>query len=85
MAGDINKIWGYVLAMFAGYSGGWYVYGQDKIIGFGPNDMPIRPASSPDFVLGAILFSKARVMIGLGGANLLNKAGHEEWGTGIKR
>ena len=74
--GDISKNLGYVLAMLPDILVGMFT-GRTKSLDFGDNVLPIASIVAGIFIKNPIL---KMMMIGLGGANLLNKAGHEALG-----
>jgi hypothetical protein len=71
--GDITKNMGYVLAMLPDVLVGIFT-GKTKSLGLRDNIMPIASILLGMFVKNPIL---KWTLIGMGGANLLNKAGHE--------
>ena len=71
--GDVGKNLGYVLAMLPDLLIGMFT-GQTKRLNISDNLMPIAAIFGGMFVKNPIL---KMLLIGLGGANLLNKAGHE--------
>lgn len=75
--GDISKNLGYVFAMLPDILVGMFT-GRTKSLDFGDNLLPIASVVAGIFVKNPLL---KMLMIGLGGANLINKAGHEalEW------
>ena len=75
--GDIGKNLGYVFAMLPDILVGMFT-GRTKSLDLGDNVLPIACVAAGIFVKNPIL---KMMMIGLGGANLMNKAGHEvlEW------
>ena len=74
---DIGKNLGYVFAMLPDILVGMFT-GRTKSLDLGDNVLPIASIVAGIFVKNPIL---KMMMIGLGGANLMNKAGHEalEW------
>lgn len=74
--GDISKNLGYVLAMLPDILVGMFT-GRTKSLDLGDNVLPIAGIVAGIFIKNPIL---KMMMIGLGGANLLNKAGHEALG-----
>ena len=74
--GDISKNLGYVLAMLPDILVGMFT-GRTKSLDLGDNVLPIASIIAGIFIKNPIL---KMMMIGLGGANLLNKAGHEALG-----
>lgn len=74
--GDISKNLGYVLAMLPDILVGMFT-GRTKSLDWGDNVLPIASIVAGIFIKNPIL---KMMMIGLGGANLLNKAGHEALG-----
>ena len=74
--GDISKNLGYVLAMLPNILVGMFT-GRTKSLDLGDNVLPIASIVAGIFIKNPIL---KMMMIGLGGANLLNKAGHEALG-----
>ena len=74
--GDISKNLGYVLAMLPDILVGMFT-GRTKSLDLGDNVLPIASIVAGIFIKNPIL---KMMMIGLGGANLLNKAGHEALG-----
>lgn len=75
--GDISDNLGYVFAMLPDILVGVFT-GRTKSLDLGDNVLPIASILAGMFVKNPIL---KMLMIGLGGANLVNKAGHEalEW------
>ena len=71
--GDVSKNLGYVFAMLPDLLIGMFT-GQTKRLNISDNLMPIAAIFGGMFVKNPIL---KMLLIGLGGANLLNKAGHE--------
>lgn len=71
--GDVGKNLGYVIAMLPDLLIGMFT-GQTKRLNISDNLMPIAAIFGGMFVSNPIL---KMMLIGLGGANLLNKAGHE--------
>ncbi len=71
--GDVGKNLGYVIAMLPDLLVGMFT-GQTKRLNISDNLMPIAAIFGGMFVSNPIL---KMMLIGLGGANLLNKAGHE--------
>ena len=69
--GDISKNLGYVLAMLPDILVGMFT-GRTKSLDLGDNVLPIASIVAGIFIKNPIL---KMMMIGLGGANLLNKAG----------
>ena len=74
--GDISKNLGYVLAMLPDILVCMFT-GRTKSLDLGDNVLPIASIVAGIFIKNPIL---KMMMIGLGGANLLNKAGHEALG-----
>ena len=74
--GDISKNLGYVLAMLPDILVGMFT-GRTKSLDLRDNVLPIASIVAGIFIKNPIL---KMMMIGLGGANLLNKAGHEALG-----
>ena len=74
--GDISKNLRYVLAMLPDILVGMFT-GRTKSLDLGDNVLPIASIIAGIFIKNPIL---KMMMIGLGGANLLNKAGHEALG-----
>ena len=74
--GDISKNLGYVLAMLPDILVGMFT-GRTKSLDLGDNVLPIASIVAGIFIKNPIL---KMMMIGLGGANLVNKAGHEALG-----
>ena len=74
--GDISKNLGYVLAMLPDILVGMFT-GRTKSLDLGDNVLPIASIIAGIFIKNPIL---KMMMIGLGGANLLNMAGHEALG-----
>ena len=74
--GEISKNLGYVLAMLPDILVGMFT-GRTKSLDLGDNVLPIASIVAGIFIKNPIL---KMMMIGLGGANLLNKAGHEALG-----
>lgn len=73
---DIGKNLGYVIAMLPDILVGMFT-GRTKSLDMGDNLLPIASIVAGIFVKNPIL---KMMMIGLGGANLMNKAGHEALG-----
>ena len=71
---DLGRNAGYILAMLPDILVGLFT-GRTKSLGFKDNLMPIASIVAGMFVKNPLL---KMTLIGLGGANLLNKAGHEE-------
>lgn len=71
--GDVGKNLGYVIAMLPDLLIGMFT-GQTKRLNISDNLMPIAAIFGGMFVSNPML---KMLLIGLGGANLLNKAGHE--------
>lgn len=71
--GDIGKNLGYVLAMLPDILIGMFT-GKSRNLKFGDNLLPIGAIIAGMFVKNPLL---KMLLIGLGGANILNKAGHE--------
>lgn len=71
--GDVGKNLGYVLAMLPDMLIGM-ITGKSRNLKFGDNMMPIAAIIAGMFVRNPLL---KMLLVGLGGANLLNKAGHE--------
>ncbi len=71
--GDIGRNLGYVLAMLPDMLAGIFT-GKTKSLGMKDNLLPIASIVAGMFVKNPIL---KMLLIGMGGANLLNKAGHE--------
>ena len=71
--GDVGRNLGYVIAMLPDLLVGMFT-GQTKRLNISDNLMPIAAIFGGMFVNNPIL---KMMLIGLGGANLLNKAGHE--------
>ena len=71
--GDIGRNLGYVLAMLPDMLAGIFT-GKTKTLGMKDNLLPIASIVAGMFVKNPIL---KMLLIGMGGANLLNKAGHE--------
>ena len=71
--GDVGKNLGYVLAMLPDMLVGMFT-GKSRNLKFGDNMMPIAAIFAGMFVKNPLL---KMMLVGLGGANLLNKAGHE--------
>ncbi len=71
--GDIGSNLGYVLAMLPDILLGFFT-GKTKSLGLKDNLLPIASIVAGMFVKNPIL---KMLLIGMGGANLLNKAGHE--------
>ena len=71
--GDVGKNLGYVLAMLPDLLIGMFT-GQTKRLNISDNLMPIAAIFGGMFVKNPLL---KMLLVGLGGANLLNKAGHE--------
>lgn len=74
--GDISHNLGYVLAMLPDILVGMFT-GRTKSLNIGDNLLPIASVVAGIFVKNPVL---KMLMIGLGGANLINKAGHEALG-----
>jgi len=70
---DVGKNLGYVLAMLPDMLVGMFT-GKSRNLKFGDNMMPIAAIFAGMFVKNPLL---KMLLVGLGGANLLNKAGHE--------
>ena len=70
---DVGKNFGYVLAMLPDMLVGMFT-GKSRNLKFGDNMMPIAAIFAGMFVRNPLL---KMLLVGLGGANLLNKAGHE--------
>ena len=70
---DVGKNFGYVLAMLPDMLVGMFT-GKSRNLKFGDNMMPIAAITAGMFVRNPLL---KILLVGLGGANLLNKAGHE--------
>ena len=70
---DVGKNFGYVLAMLPDMLVGMFT-GKSRNLKFGDNMMPIAALFAGMFVRNPLL---KMLLVGLGGANLLNKAGHE--------
>ena len=70
---DVGKNLGYVLAMLPDMLVGMFT-GKSRNLKFGDNMMPIAAIFAGMFVRNPML---KMLLVGLGGANLLNKAGHE--------
>lgn len=71
---DIGRNAGYILAMLPDILVGMFT-GRNQSLGLKENMMPIASIIAGMFVKNPLL---KMTLIGLGGANLLNKAGHEE-------
>ena len=71
--GEVGKNLGYVLAMLPDMLIGMFT-GKTKSLKFGDNLMPIASIIAGMFTKNPLL---KMLLIGFGGANLLNKAGHE--------
>lgn len=71
--GDIGRNLGYVFSMLPDILAGMFT-GRTKSLDLGDNVLPIASILAGMFIKNPIL---KMLMIGLGGANLLNKAGHE--------
>ena len=71
--GDVGKNLGYVLAMLPDMLVGMFT-GKSRNLKFGDNMMPIAAIFAGMFVKNPLL---KMLLVGLGGANLLNKVGHE--------
>ena len=71
--GTVGKNLGYVLAMLPDMLIGMFT-GKSRNLKFGDNLLPIGAIIAGMFVKNPLL---KMLLIGLGGANLLNKAGHE--------
>lgn len=71
--GDIGRNLGYVLSMLPDILVGMFT-GKTKSLDIGDNIVPMASVLAGLFVKNPVL---KMLMIGLGGANLLNKAGHE--------
>lgn len=71
--GEVGKNLGYVLAMLPDMLIGMFT-GKTKSLKFGDNLMPIASIIAGMFIKNPLL---KMLLIGFGGANLLNKAGHE--------
>ncbi len=74
--GDIGRNLGYVFAMLPDILVGMFT-GRTKSLDLGDNVLPIASIVAGIFIKNPIL---KMMMIGLGGANLMNKAGHEALG-----
>lgn len=74
--GDIGRNLGYVFSMLPDILVGMFT-GRTKSLDLGDNVLPIAGIVAGIFIKNPIL---KMMMIGLGGANLLNKAGHEALG-----
>lgn len=74
--GDISHNLGYVIAMLPDILVGMFT-GRTKSLNIADNLLPIASVVAGIFVKNPIL---KMLMIGLGGANLMNKAGHEALG-----
>lgn len=72
--GDIGRNAGYILAMLPDILVGMFT-GRTSSLGLKDNLMPIASIFAGMFVKNPLL---KMTLIGMGGANLLNKAGHEE-------
>ena len=72
--GDIGRNAGYILAMLPDILVGMFT-GRTKSLGLKDNMMPVASIIAGMFVKNPLL---KMTLIGLGGANLINKAGHEE-------
>ena len=72
--GDIGRNAGYILAMLPDILVGMFT-GRTSSLGIKDNLMPIASIFAGMFVKNPLL---KMTLIGMGGANLLNKAGHEE-------
>ena len=70
---DVGKNLGYVLAMLPDMLVGMFT-GKTRNLKFGDNMMPIAAIIAGMFVKNPLL---KMLLVGFGGANLLNKAGHE--------
>ena len=70
---DVGKNLGYVLAMLPDMLVGMFT-GKTRNLKFGDNMMPIAAIIAGMFVRNPLL---KMLLVGFGGANLLNKAGHE--------
>ena len=70
---DVGKNFGYVLAMLPDMMVGMFT-GKSRNLKFGDNMMPIAAIFAGMFVRNPLL---KMLLVGLGGANLLNKAGNE--------
>lgn len=70
---DVGKNLGYVLAMLPDMLVGMFT-GKSRNLKFGDNMMPLAAIFAGMFVRNPLL---KMLLVGLGGANLLNKAGHE--------
>lgn len=71
--GSVGKNLGYVLAMLPDMLVGMFT-GKSRNLKFGDNMLPIASIIAGMFVKNPLL---KMLLVGLGGANLLNKAGHE--------
>ena len=71
---DIGRNAGYILAMLPDILVGMFT-GRTKSLGLKDNMMPVASIIAGMFVKNPLL---KMTLIGLGGANLINKAGHEE-------
>lgn len=71
--GDVGKNLGYVLAMLPDMLVGMFT-GKTRNLKFGDNMLPLAAIIAGMFVKNPLL---KMLLVGLGGANLLNKAGHE--------
>ena len=74
--GDIGRNLGYVMAMLPDILVGMFT-GRTKSLDIGDNVLPIASVVAGIFIKNPLL---KMLMIGLGGANLMNKAGHEALG-----
>ena len=72
--GDIGRSAGYILAMLPDILVGMFT-GKTRSLGLKDNMMPVASIIAGMFVRNPLL---KMTLIGLGGANLINKAGHEE-------
>lgn len=72
--GDIGRSAGYVLAMLPDILVGMFT-GRTRSLGLKDNMMPVASIIAGMFVRNPLL---KMTLIGLGGANIINKAGHEE-------
>ena len=72
--GDIGRNAGYILAMLPDILLGMFT-GKTQSLGFKDNLVPIASIMAGLFVKNPLL---KMTLIGLGGANLINKAGHEQ-------
>lgn len=74
--GDTGRNLGYVMAMLPDILVGMFT-GRTKSLDIGDNVLPIASVVAGIFIKNPLL---KMLMIGLGGANLMNKAGHEALG-----